>query len=111
MVKISTSQFRYVGSDRLDITFKTGDKTFAPTKELVYGYKYHGLSEDAYKSQYIQLMTKSYIDNRFRWDQILMMDTIVFVCYCPPNMFCPRLLLAQLFTQLGAEYCGEIYLF
>lgn len=111
MVKISTAQFRYSGPDRLDITFKTGDPVFAPTKRLVYDYKYRGLSEDHYKTQYIQLMNNSYRNQQHRWNQILAMDTVVFVCFCPPNSFCHRLLLAQLFIQLGAEYCGEIYLF
>ena len=110
MVKISTSQFAYRGSDRFDITYKTGNSIFAPTKEMVYDYKYKGLSIEMYTKLYIQLMDNSYAQNRYQWDQILTYDTVVFVCYCQSNTFCHRILLANIFVQLGAEYCGEILL-
>lgn len=111
MVKVSTSQFAYNGHDRLDITFKTGDQTFAPTKDMVYGYKYKGMSSEEYTRLYVQRMEHSFNINRTRWNQILNQDTVVLVCYCKANNFCHRVILAKLLEQLGAEYCGEIYLF
>lgn len=111
MVRISTSQFAYTGPDRLDITFKTGDPVFAPTKWLVYQYKYHGMSEEEYIRQYTIQMEQSYINNKQRWNQLLNQDTVVLVCYCRSGEFCHRVILANLLVQLGAKYCGEIFLF
>ncbi len=111
MLKVSTAQFKYNGFDRLDITFKTGDPTFAPTKQIVYGYKYHGLSDEEYTRRYIHQMEISYNNNRYRWEQLLSQDNVVLVCYCQAHEFCHRIILAKLLVQLGAEYCGEILLF
>jgi len=107
MVRISTSQFKYRGEDRLDITYKS-NSVFAPTKELVYGFKYHGLSQESYFNQYKSLMEKSYTNNQAEWNRILNLKTVVFVCFCPANEFCHRVILANFFTVFGAEYCGEI---
>ena len=38
-MQIHTSTIRYAGQDRLDVTVKSGDQTFAPTWEMVMGYK------------------------------------------------------------------------
>lgn len=38
-MKVFTSQYKYKGKNRFDITVKSGDKTFAPTWEMVMGYK------------------------------------------------------------------------
>lgn len=108
MVKVYTSNIRYKGENRLDVTVKSGDSNFAPNWNMVMGYKRGDLTEDEYTQIYYQKMRKSYKENRKRWDEILKMDRVVFVCYCRSGDFCHRLLLAEIFEKLGAEQCGEI---
>jgi uncharacterized protein YeaO (DUF488 family) len=108
MVNIYTSQFRYSKPDRLDITYKTGDPVFRPTKELVFAFKNYNITETQYSTRYLELMLNSYSVNRNRWDEVLNMDRITFVCYCANGKFCHRLLLVYYFVQLGAIYKGVI---
>jgi len=108
MVKIYTSQFRYIGPDRFDITVK--EKTiFSPTWDIVDRYKNGLINEQTYSEIYKQLMLNSYYNNLNKWNEILNKERIVLVCYCKPNTFCHRYLLVQYLKELGAEYCGEIY--
>jgi hypothetical protein len=107
-IKVYTAQYRYKGSNRLDITVKTGNKVFAPEWWLVRNYKEGRINEEEYTKFYYELMRKSYREHPKEWERIFKMDRVVFVCFCPPNKFCHRLLLAHIFTALGAEYMGEI---
>jgi uncharacterized protein YeaO (DUF488 family) len=108
MVKIYTSQYGYKGEDRLDITVKTGDKTFAPTWDMVMGHKNGTLSSEQYVKMYIDLLRNSYKKNRKRWEEILNREQVTFVCFCGHGKFCHRLILADVFTKLGATYKGEV---
>jgi len=81
MVDIYTSQFRYSKSDRLDITYKTGDPAFRPTKEIVFGYKNNRLTEAQYSNLYLELMLNSYNVNRDRWNEVLNMDRRFYMLY------------------------------
>lgn len=108
MLKIYTSQFRYNGKNRLDITIKTGNKVFAPTWDLVTNYKNGNISEEEYTKKYYQLMRKSYKENREVWEKLLTDKEVVLVCYCPENNFCHRYLLKDILVKCGAKYLGEI---
>ena len=107
MVKIYTSQFRYSGPDRLDITTKA-KTSFSPTWDMVRNYKDNIITKQQYTNLYAKLMNQSYIDYRMDWNNILNKDRVVLVCYCNSDSFCHRFLLADYFVTLGAEYCGEI---
>ncbi|MBT3300773.1 MAG: hypothetical protein HN381_00020 [Bacteroidetes bacterium] len=107
MVEVYTSQFRYSGPDRFDITAKM--KTpFSPTWSMVKDYKEGRTNQKEYSDLYADLMNKSYITNHNAWRDVLNMNNVTFVCYCNPNSFCHRFLLAQYLEILGAKYCGEI---
>lgn len=67
--KVYTCSFGYRGSKpRLDTTVKTaeqtGDYTWCPSKKIVYGHKYHGMSDEEYITEYYRLMRESYKNNR-----------------------------------------------
>ncbi len=108
MLKIHTSHYSYSGDNRLDITVKTGNKAFAPTWDMVNGFKQGLLSEDDYTREYYRLMRDSYRKNRHEWDKVLTMDEVVLVCFCGKNSFCHRRLLADILAKLGGQYEGEI---
>jgi len=95
ILQIHTSQFRYSGTDRLDITIKSGTKIFAPTWDMVMGYKNKLITEEQYTTQYLHMLDKSLSKNKSEWDKLLSMDEVTFVCYCPKNVFCHRHLLAS----------------
>jgi uncharacterized protein YeaO (DUF488 family) len=107
-LKVYTSQYRYSGSDRLDITVKSGDKTFSPTWNMVMGHKNHSLPDESYIKRYTQLMRNSYKKNKDKWHNLLNRDRVTLVCFCRKGSFCHRLLLAKILVKLGADYCGEI---
>jgi uncharacterized protein YeaO (DUF488 family) len=108
MLKIYTSQYRYNGKNRLDITVKSGSQIFAPTWDMVIKFKKGLMIEEEYTKEYYKLMRKSYKNNREKWDQLLNQDEVVLVCFCKKGSFCHRYLLAEILVKLGAEYKEEI---
>lgn len=108
ILQVYTSQYKYKGEDRYDITVKTSDKTFAPTWDMVMGTKQGKMTYKEYTEKYYELMRKSYKNNRRKWDELLNRDRVVLVCFCRPGEFCHRILLAEILVKLGAQYIGEI---
>lgn len=109
-LQVHTSTYRYQGTDRLDITMKGQHplgRLFAPTKEMVYGYKSKRIPQKEYTDMYYTMMIDSYRRYTHVWNYILLLPTVTFVCFCKPGDFCHRLLLADYFQQLGANYVGE----
>lgn len=92
----------------LDITVKSGDKTFAPTWEMVMGVKRSRMTEEDYTQEYYAMMRESYRNNRQRWDEVLNMEEVILACYCWPDSFCHRYLLKDMLVKCGAEYRGEV---
>lgn len=112
---IYTSQLKYSGGDRLDITVKGQDpigKHFAPTWEMVKSIKNGTISQELYTLAYVGLMLNSqYVTAPKLWEQIrtLYPHRITLVCFCPAGTFCHRVLLAKIFQNIGwGEYKGEI---
>jgi uncharacterized protein YeaO (DUF488 family) len=119
MLRIYTTQIRRNNPACLDpaflnITVKNGDKTFAPTWNMVMGVKNKTMTEEEYSSRYINLMTESYKNNSKRWHDLLTKDKLILGCFCPKGTFCHRYQLAHIIlahcSHLGIEvqYCGEI---
>lgn len=113
MAKIYTSQFRYQGNDRLDVTVKGNHpigSVFAPTWYMVNKIKDGTMSEKQYKQDYYNILRNRYLDYKDIWDKISKWDRVTFVCYCNPNNFCHRYLLAYYFSYLykDSEYLCEI---
>lgn len=101
-MKVNTAQFRYSAEDRIDITVKTGLSAFAPTWEMVKGYKSGAISEIQYTNMYLDLMRESYMYKPNVWGNLLSMESVTLVCYCATGQFCHRHLLMSYLVQLGA---------
>lgn len=109
MAKIFTASIpQQKGKKYLDITVKSGDKTFAPTWKMVMGLKNGEITREQYIEEYTEMMRKSYKENRDRWEEVLGLDEVVLACYCKPDQFCHRVLLAKMMEKCGAEYLGEV---
>ena len=106
-LRVYTSTTRYKGPNRLNITVKSGDRTFAPNWDLVTRMRNGQITEAQYKEEYYELMRSSYRKNKARWQELLNQEEVVLVCYCPGGTFCHRYILAEILEKLGALYFGE----
>ena len=105
---VYTSQFRYSGDRRLDITAINGSDLFRPDWEEVKSYKAGNMSEKEYTEYYHKKMQNSYKHYRAGWNRLLKCDWVVLVCFCKANTFCHRYLLADYLVKCGAKYEGEL---
>jgi uncharacterized protein YeaO (DUF488 family) len=122
---VYTSQFRYDGPDRLDITrgSKHADpkirEAFAPSWRLLNWGKAQlaNAKTDAardwawmsYEARYTEAMRLSYKKHRTTWDGVLSRDRVVLVCFCAKNPHqCHRRVLADILQKLGATDVGEV---
>jgi uncharacterized protein YeaO (DUF488 family) len=114
-MKIFTAQMsKYKNkADALDITVKSGDKNFAPSWEIVSGWKKGEISWEEYTRQYIEMMRASYRRDPEHWHALLRRNEITLLCYCPAGENCHRFILVELLQKLGkklgieVEYGGE----
>ena len=117
----SLSQWRVANAHGIEVvntTQKSGLPIFAPSKHIVWGHKYYGMSDSEYRSQYVQQMNQSYFQNRQAWEEFLMFHRdgrIALACYCNKDAeFCHRFLLAPMLMKLAQHhhipvaYYGEI---
>ncbi len=109
VVKITTARINHVqrpGEMVIDITVKSGIKAFAPSWEIVMGYKDGRISEKQYRLDYIRLMNISFGKSPETWRSLLRRaehdrKTIVLCCYCPKDTFCHRHLLKYLLKKVA----------
>jgi len=69
---------------------------FAPTKDLLDGYKNKKISWNEYERIYNELLLKRNIINNIEWD---FFDNAVFLCSEPTAEKCHRKLLAEFFAK------------
>lgn len=105
---VYTSQYRYSGPRRLDITAMKGSDLFRPNWEMVSAYKNGNMSEKQYEEIYHEMMQQSYKENLEGWNRLFACDYTVLVCFCRADTFCHRYLLAEYLEKCGANYLGEI---
>ncbi len=82
----------------IDITVKSakGDyRVFAPTWDMVMGHKRRTISTAKYTERYLGMMRESYRQHTNVWHKVARMDAVALVCYCMPDRFCHRHLLAD----------------
>ncbi len=113
---IYTAHYRYSGGDRLDITVKgkcpTG-RWWAPTWDMVNGFRNNTISEAEYTQQYYDLLNSRWTDPNFVACTIAIVELVktadvTFVCFCPAGTFCHRLLLVTwLQHNWNVIYGGE----
>lgn len=100
----------------VDTTVQSGSaRIFAPTWDIVTGYKGGEYGEEQYTHEYHALMRASYQKHQKKWDGFLMMEEpLAIACYCSPGQFCHRHLLKNIFEQLCKRkglpflYYGEL---
>ena len=114
---IYTSQYRYSGQDRLDVTVKGQHalgRVFAPTWAMVKQHKAGTMNNEQYTALYEAQMKLSMTERPDAWRQVLLMPEVTLVCFCSPFKFCHRFLLANIlvnnsrrFTDQECKYIGE----
>jgi len=111
MTMIWTAQYRYGGSDRVDITMKcvpgSLGAAFQPGWDLVMGFKKGNISEQHYINTYWQRMRHSFATNKPYWDSLLERMEVTLVCFCPIDTFCHRLILGK--DILGKHFSNATY--
>ena len=108
-MEIWTAQIGCYDPDELNISRKSGNLAFAPTQDLMVGYKLGEISEAFYTDVYLKCMAQSRIDNPEDWERLKNQEKVVLTCYCRPGTFCHRVLLAQFLEKHGfGIYKGEI---
>jgi len=85
--------------DFMDISVKSGKLGFTPTWHMVWSYKNGAMSQDEYTKIYAEMMTRSLLKSPEKWNAILKSGSVTLGCYCPPGVFCHRLLLAEYLRQ------------
>ena len=105
---------------RADITVKSATefRMFAPTWDMVNGYKSGALSQERYTELYHDIIKDVWDNNFAAWKVLLEyaeLSNVVLVCFCPAGAFCHRVLLAQWAEIAGGalgytntEYKGEL---
>lgn len=114
---IWTSQYRYSGRDRLDITVAGRcpvGKMWAPTWEMVNSFKAGTLTQEQYSKMYYDLLLKrwheisDFPDVTLRLVEMVKDRDITLVCFCPAGSFCHRHLMVRwLQYNWNVLYGGE----
>lgn len=109
-----TGQIRYPGTDRIDITVKSGSgigKIFAPTWDMVMGVKNGTLSNEEYTATYYQLLTdrwNTHSKEILEFVEMVKTFPVTIVCYCQKGSFCHRYLLKEwLVYNFKVKYGGD----
>lgn len=76
---------------------------FAPTWEMVNGYKGGKLSEESYRQQYLAMMRQTYQQQWWAWEWVLLQPRVALACYCHQEDFCHRFVLVELLQKVAAQ--------
>ncbi len=118
-VVVHTARISYRGSDRLDITRKSGREgiVFAPSWSLLgpvlrartlSNHKDWPETWARYCEGFFAEMRLSYRTHRAAWDAMLSRSEVTLCCYCVDHERCHRTLLARdILPKLGATFGGE----
>lgn len=91
--------------DMLDITVKSGDKTFAPSWAIVMDHKNGKITDEQYTEEYKRMMRETAKANPGRWNELMHSGSVTLACYCKAGDFCHRLILVELLKIVG-EHIG-----
>ena len=108
---VGTSRIGYKGKDRLDITVGSGwgwGRVFAPSWDLVWGYKSGKLSFQEYEKGYLEKMRRVWVEDRWAFRNLFKMGKVTLVCYCRSDEHCHRRLLREIVVKIGRKYSIEI---
>jgi len=88
----------------IDITVKSGMREFAPSWDIVMGFKNQTLSEDGYTDIYLKMMRDSYKKYPTAWKKLLSTEKLCLACYCKTGDFCHRYLLRDILVKTGKAW-------
>lgn len=93
----------------MDTSIKSGDWILAPTRQLLYAYKYGDMTDSEYTEAYNLLLAERYLQYPKYFEELFEIPELAFGCYCKPGKFCHRLLLIKfLATHTELDYRGEL---
>ncbi|MBI2891839.1 MAG: hypothetical protein HYY13_13780 [Nitrospirae bacterium] len=102
----------YKWPDAVDVSIGTArgiGRVFAPPSwGMVMAFKRGRVGKQAYASWYLEHLRRTRETNFRAWEELLSRYRVVLTCYCPPDAFCHRKLMAQALAQEGGRYMGEI---
>ena len=101
----------YRGSDKLDVTVMSGrgiGRYFAPSWEMVRGFKQGTLSWEEYERMYLERLRQVWVSKRGVFRQLFRMGRVTFVCYCKSDEQCHRRLLREVVAKIGRKYGIEV---
>jgi hypothetical protein len=104
---IQMSQWRYardLNIPMVDITVKSGIKTFAPTWENLKAYRAGAMSKADYAREYYDKVLASFKTNEQDWKDLAANHNVAYACYCKPGDFCHR----HFFAPLAIAYLQSI---
>lgn len=82
-----------LGIEFIDTTWRNGNPAFSPTKEIVHGIKYSGLTQEEYTRRYMEILDLKIDEHREEWKRVVHLDRVVVACMCRAGVFCHRHLL------------------
>ena len=98
-----------LGVEVYDITLKSGDTNLAPDYELLKVYKAKRITDQQYTKRFFGLIDARLKENPDLFKPILDKPKVALMCFCNPDGFCHRFLLADyLEKHYKAKYVGEI---
>lgn len=115
---IQISMWRYardLNIPLVDITAKSGIKTFAPHWDDLMAYKRGEMDNEEYSRRYYEKVIPTLRTKPQDWEILSKNKTYALACYCRPGDFCHRHLFAMLsVTYLQTqghvvEFKGELY--
>ncbi len=103
---VQLSQWRVVKEQKialLNITAKSGERSFAPFFGDVMKYKNGEMEEEEYTEIYLARMARSQKLFPDKWEMLKEEPRVALACYCRANVFCHR----HLFAPLMQKYLEE----
>jgi uncharacterized protein YeaO (DUF488 family) len=115
-LEVWTARISTRDPDALNVTRKSGDKTFAPSWALLgpmVDIRRSGkvATEEQWKDYakaYIKEMFASRARHPEEWARLLGRSRVVLTCYCTNPKRCHRTILGRILERLGATFWGEL---
>lgn len=107
-ITIKTANIRYKGKDALDVTVKSGDKTFAPSWDIVMRFRDDKITEQQYLAAYNSMMKQSWKENKKRWIEVANRESVTLTCYCSRHGFCHRNRLAEMIAAVAVSLGRQV---
>jgi len=80
-----------------------------PRKDMVWGYRYHGLSEQDYTTQYFKLLSDRWNDVRTWLKSLSNDEDITLLCYCREGQFCHRTLIKRVINRYRPDITAILH--